>query len=155
MQLRLNPFWMPLPMKNWYLKRMSDKREKICFKKFLPGIAWFFVVAILVFLPKKNVPKVTWITFKHTDKIVHAGLFFILVLLFLLPVLKSSLPAREKAKWIAWIALLGVAWGVSIEYIQKHYITGRSFEDWDIVADSVGICLAIVAGLFLLKRLKK
>ncbi|MEO6818441.1 MAG: hypothetical protein ABI204_01845 [Ginsengibacter sp.] len=41
--------------------------EKFSIKKFMPGIAWFFIVAILVFMPGDDVPDVGWIHLYDVD----------------------------------------------------------------------------------------
>jgi hypothetical protein len=57
---------------------------KISFKKFLPGIAWFFVVLILICLPGKDIPKIGWLTGIDIDKVIHVG-YIRLAYHFILP----------------------------------------------------------------------
>ena len=116
----------------------------ISYKKFIPGIAWFFVVLILVCLPGDDLPKADdWMDTIFFDKWVHVGLFSVLTFLFIMPYSKSKLPTKNK-----WIAVIKIAlsvciWGLTTEFIQKYFIPGRSFDLLDWAADSTGILLAL------------
>lgn len=114
-------------------------------KKFTPGIAWFFLVLILICLPGDDLPKAdSWMDAVHFDKWVHIGLFSMLAFLFMLPVAKSSLAAKAKWQTILKIAACVVLWGITTEFIQKFFIPGRSFDLTDWAADSFGAVLAVV-----------
>jgi VanZ family protein len=116
----------------------------ISYKKFIPGLAWFFLVLILVCLPGNDLPKADdWMDAIFFDKWVHAGLFSILAFLLMMPYCKSKLPINNK--WIAVIkiALAVCIWGLTTEFIQKYFIPGRSFDLLDWAADSAGISLAV------------
>lgn len=127
----------------------------ILIKKFIPGIAWFFLVLILICLPGDDLPKTDdWMSAIYFDKWVHAGLFSILAFLFMFPVCKSHLSKKEKWNLIFKIALAACVWGITTEFIQKFFIVGRAFDILDWAADSAGIFLAIiVCKYFYLKNL--
>ncbi|MBL7701721.1 MAG: VanZ family protein [Ferruginibacter sp.] len=112
--------------------------------KFIPGIAWFFLILVLICLPGSKIPPVeTWLNDIYFDKWVHAGLFGMLVFLFIYPVHKKMvLSLREKRKWALKIAIAAVVWGITTEFIQKFFIEGRSFDVYDLAADSGGIIIA-------------
>ena len=115
----------------------------ITIKKFIPGIAWFFLVLILICLPGDDLPKTgDWMAAVYFDKWVHVGLFFILTFLFMIPICKSKLP--EKIKWnvVIKIALSACIWGITTEFIQKFFIVGRAFDLFDWAADTAGIFFA-------------
>ena len=117
----------------------------ISIKNFIPGIAWFFLVLILVCLPGDNLPKPdNWLSAIYFDKWVHAGLFSILAFLFMLPVCKSDLSGKEKGNLILKIALATCVWGITTEFIQKFFIVGRAFDLLDWVADSAGVLIALL-----------
>jgi len=126
---------------------------KISFKKFIPGIAWFFVVLYLTCLPGNDLPKIGWMdNIIFFDKWVHMGLFGILVLLFCLPFYKSSFTTKERLNYFIKIFLVVSIWGLTIEFIQKYFIPGRAFDLWDWAADSVG---AVIAYWFCKKKFIK
>ena len=117
----------------------------ISVKKFIPGIAWFFLVLILICLPGDDLPKTgDWMSVIYFDKWVHAGLFAVLTFLFMMPVCKSNLPKNERWSFVIKIALAACVWGITTEFIQKFFIVGRAFDLLDWVADSAGILSAII-----------
>ena len=114
-------------------------------KKFIPGIAWFFLVLFLLCLPGSDLPKVDdWLNTIHFDKWVHIGLFSVLAFLFMLPFIRSSLPVKHKWYWLVSIAIAASIWGLTSEVIQKYYIPGRSFDWFDWAADSFGALVALI-----------
>lgn len=112
--------------------------------KFLPGIAWFFVILVLISLPGKDIPKVSWLDKIYFDKWVHTGIFCLQALLFMLPIALSTLDNKQKLVYFFWIAIATSAWGISTEFIQKYLVVGRSFDPLDWVADSFGALISYV-----------
>lgn len=89
---------------------------------------WTFLILVACSLPGKNIPAAPLVGF---DKIVHIGMFFIWINLWLL---------KAPNKRIVLIAL-GMAFGIAIEYYQQLLPFDRSFDWWDALADAVGILL--------------
>jgi VanZ family protein len=120
-------------------------------KNFIPGIAWFFLLLVLMCLPGSSFPKTDNFFDKiFFDKWVHAGLFAVLAFLFLLPISKSSL--GNKRVIAIKIVVAVCIWGLGIEFIQKYCIPRRSFDLWDWAADSAG---ALAAYFWFRKKLQK
>ncbi len=131
-------------------------QQKIPLKKFLPGIAWFFVVAVLTLMPGSDVPEIGWMdAIPNFDKLVHAGLFGGLTFFFCLAYFKSSLSHRQKINHFIRITLAAIVWGITVEFLQKYFIPGRDFDLLDWAADSVGALLALWFCIRMLKYLKK
>ena len=126
--------------------------EKISFKKFLPGIAWFFIIMVLTCLPGSDLPKIGWLNKIHFDKWVHIGMFAILVFLFSLPFFKSRLSLTKKINYFLWITITASFWGLAIEFIQKYLVVGRSFDLLDWAADSAG---AFISFFYCRNRIEK
>ena len=78
-------------------------------------------------------------------KRASAGLFAILAFLFMMPVSKSSLPLKNKWQIILKTAIAISIWGLTIEFIQRFFIPGRSFDLLDWAADSFGVLVAVIA----------
>jgi hypothetical protein len=117
--------------------------QKITFKKFLPGIAWFFIVGTLTLMPGSDIPKVGWLDqIPNFDKVVHAGLFGGLTFLFCLPYFKSLFSYRQKINHFIRISLAAIVWGITVEFLQKYFVPGRSFDLTDWIADSIGVIIA-------------
>ena len=127
------------------MKDIQPPGQMLRGKKFIPGIAWFFLVLVLICLPGKEIPDVNdWLGKIYFDKWVHTGLFAILAFLFMHPFLRSDLPGKEKWQWVLKIALATCAWGITTELIQKYFVAGRSFDLFDWAADSLGALLALL-----------
>lgn len=116
--------------------------NKIPFNKFLPGIAWFFIVLVLICLPGKDVPGNSLLELLQFDKFVHTTIFGLMVILFVRPVAMSNMEKRVKISWYFRIALSVAVWGLTTEYIQKYFVPGRNFDPWDFVADAIGCAIA-------------
>lgn len=116
--------------------------KKIPFYKFLPGIAWFFIVLVLISMPGKDLPGNSILELIQADKIVHAGIFGLMTILFIRPVAESQLSAKIKLEYFTGIAVSVGLWGLATEFIQKYLVAGRNFDLWDFVADVVGCAFA-------------
>src|SRR6185503_19927295 len=117
--------------------------QKILIKKFLPGIAWFFIVLVITCLPGRDIPKVGWLDKIYFDKWVHAGLFAGLTFLFCWPFYKSDFSTQKRISYFIRIAIAASIWGLAIEFIQRFYVAGRSFDLFDWAADSFGASIAL------------
>ena len=116
--------------------------HEIPLKKFLPGIAWFFIIVVLTCMPGKDVPQITWLDHIYFDKWVHAGMFGGLTFLFCWPFYHSGYTKQQRLYYFIKIALVSSLLGLLIEFVQKFYVTSRDFELLDWAADSIGALLA-------------
>lgn len=81
--------------------------------------------------------------FGHWDKVFHFVMYFSLSIPFTLLHPKS---------WKLYNGIfISILMGIIIEYIQQ-YIPGRNFEYYDIIANSSGTILGVVATLYFLKK---
>ena len=112
--------------------------KKISFKKFLPGIAWFFIILIVCCLPGRDIPQIGWLDTIHFDKLVHIGLFAVLVFLFGFPFFGYKVAGSKRIIYMLWIMILASLFGLAIEFIQKYFVIGRTFDLLDWAADSLG-----------------
>ena len=114
---------------------------KIQTKSFVPAICAFVVATLLFCLPGDQLSDASWLEELELDKVVHIGLFAGLVFLWCLPFqLLVENPRRRKIIY-GWIALSFIAYGVAIEFIQRDFIPFRSFDLYDIVADTIGCAI--------------
>jgi TRAP-type uncharacterized transport system fused permease subunit len=125
----------------------------IAAKKFIPGIAWFFLILVLVCTPGKDLPKVgDWFSLLDIDKLIHMGIFGVLAFLFMYPFLKSDLPKKQQWYYCIKIAIATCIYGYLTELIQKYYIPGRSYDMIDFASDGIGGIVALVfSKIFFLK----
>lgn len=125
---------------------------KTTLRKFMPGIAWFFILLFLLCMPAQDLPKSgDWLEKIFFDKWIHTGLFGFLAFLFLAPVYTASLTPANKWLWTITITTVISAWGLTTEFIQHYVISGRSFDKYDWVADTVGAILAIFITKYILE----
>ncbi len=114
-------------------------------KKFTPGIAWFFLVLILICIPGYNLPKVDdWMITINYDKLIHVGIFAVLAFLFMHPLTRFSLTKKEQWHYFIKIAIATAIWGLGTELIQKFFIPSRSFSLSDCLADAAGGLIALI-----------
>jgi VanZ family protein len=128
-------------------------QNKIPFKKFWPGIAWFLFTSVLVFLPGSDIPESSWLDVIYFDKFVHAGIFGGLTLLFCLPFFKAHFNLQQKINYFIRISLAAIFWGIIVEVVQKFFIPGRSFDMFDWAADSVGVYIGFLVSKRIIKHL--
>lgn len=134
--------------------------KPLSIKSFLPGIAWFFVVLVLICLPSDEIPEprgwFDWIKLIQFDKMVHSGIFGLLAYLFMRPIAKSYFSQQAKWNYFLKISLAGCIWGLTTELIQKFFVPTRRFDLVDWAADSIGVLLALLfARRVFLKKSKK
>ena len=119
--------------------------KQIGIKKFIPGIAWFFLVLVLIITPGYDLPKVDkWMIKISYDKLIHVGLFAILAFLFMYPLVKSTLTTTLKWQYCIKIAIATAVWGLATELIQKFFIPSRSFDLTDLLGDALGGIVALI-----------
>lgn len=110
----------------------------------LPTIIWATVILILCGVPGKDIPHISFLEFLSFDKWVHAGIFFVLVLLAIRGFrLQSKFLALKK--YAAFIAVgSSVVYGGLLEILQGTIFTDRSADIYDFVANSFGCFVALL-----------
>jgi VanZ family protein len=103
-----------------------------------PAWLWTFLILLACTWPGKDLPE-SPITF--FDKIVHMGLFGGWTFLWLV----------AQPKHTGRIIILGLAYGIFLEFYQQWLPFDRSFDWWDIMADSAGV-LAGYLSFLIVKR---
>ena len=123
------------------------------FRSLLPGLIWLVVSTILLALPKNGIPDMDFFDFAHLDKLVHIVMFCLLSGLFCYPLVNSpkSLIAIKSKCWS--ISFLVFLYGIAMEFVQKYFVPGRSFDLLDIACDGIGSFggMLIVLGFYVKK----
>lgn len=114
-------------------------------KYYLPATAWIILILILCTLPGDDIPSNSFLSQIHFDKIVHFGLFGGIVLFMSLGVYWHYKQISSRTLWL--FVVLAAVYGFIIELIQKYWAIGRSFDGYDILADTLGA----IAGVFVFK----
>ncbi|NLR61518.1 VanZ family protein [Chitinophaga polysaccharea] len=114
-------------------------------KYYLPATVWIILILIVCTLPGNDIPTNSFFEKVHFDKIVHFGLFGGVVLFL-------SLGIYQQKRYISpatliMLVIIAAAYGLAIEFIQKYWAIGRSFDIYDVVADTLGA----IAGIWVFK----
>jgi hypothetical protein len=113
----------------------------------LLAIAWTITIFLLCCAPGRFIPTTSWLELLSFDKFVHAGIFFVLICLWLIH-------GFNHGKLTTTTYLLTVTgaimYGGLLEIMQATVFSQRSGDWMDFIANSFG-CLT---GLFVFSKLK-
>lgn len=119
---------------------------KRSYTTFIPFALWIVVIFVLLVMPSSEVNKVN-VRIPHADKLVHAFIFGVMVLLFGWAYRKE--PFSKNALKIFVVTIITCIYGILMEFVQKYALTKpRSYDEWDMVADSIGA----FAGFFIIRK---
>ncbi|MGQ0737844.1 MAG: VanZ family protein [Bacteroidota bacterium] len=107
----------------------------------LPALLWLIISTVLLTLPGSAFPKDDWFSKIWFDKWVHIGLFALLVFLWCWSLLSHKMDISKLKRGFMTIALLAFAYGIGMEFVQKHFVVNRFFDKGDILADAGGCTL--------------
>lgn len=129
-----------LPSRLYIAEKKLNKSRAL-----IPAILWLLISTILLTLPGSAFPKENWLTWIQFDKWIHFGMFALMVFLFCYGFYKRDSNTR---KHFLAIAIIGIAYGIAMEFVQKYWVPNRSFDIGDILADAAGG----LAGLWFSRR---
>jgi VanZ family protein len=115
------------------------------FTSFIPGIIWFIISTILLTIPSSDLPKSPLFDFPFFDKLVHLTMFFLLASLFCFPVSRRLENFSAIKPRFITVAVIVLAYGIAMEFVQKYFVAGRSFDVADILFDGLGSFAGMVA----------
>jgi len=104
-------------------------------------LVWLLVLVYLSLRPDLKGPG---IQIPYFDKLAHLGFYFVASLLFITALDKTSLVSIKTTNKILWTLLIHLFLGGVIEVIQEYYVSGRSGEFADFLANASGISIAIL-----------
>jgi len=111
---------------------------------YLPAIAWTLIVLILTLLPAPDLPHTFFSAIPYFDKMVHAGIFGLFVILWYAGAYKSYRTKTAEKSYhpmtlLARVILAAVLLGLIIEVVQREWTSlHRDFEWFDWIADILG-----------------
>ncbi len=98
------------------------------------ALMWAGVILWLCLIPGKSLPSWNWLALFNPDKVVHAGMFFILSLLLAQAFRTHGAPAR----YLMWGIIISAVYGVGMEFMQELEALGRRLDINDMIANTVG-----------------
>lgn len=105
--------------------------------KFILPVIWSLVILVLCAIPGKDLPHVSFLEILAFDKWVHAGIFFVLVLLFSRASVRAFEVSRIKAIQFVFL-IISVMYGGALEIMQGALFEDRSADVLDFIANSLG-----------------
>lgn len=114
-------------------------------KYYLPATVWIILILIVCTLPGNDIPTNSFFEKIHFDKIVHFGLFGGVVLFLSLGIYQQK--RYISSATLILLVMIAATYGLAIEFIQKYWAIGRSFDIYDVVADTLGA----IAGIWVFK----
>jgi len=111
-------------------------------------VLWILFIFLLCSTPGHYFPTASWMELFSLDKWVHAGLFFVLCILCFLLVFKRG---QSKA-WMLICTAVCILYGISLEYMQAHWFSNRSFDYFDMLANSFGCGMALSMNKVLFRK---
>jgi len=113
------------------------------FTLYRKALIWALFIAVLCGLPGKDIPHISFLELLSFDKWVHAGVFFVLVLLLSRAYLNSgSITLRHFSNRIS--CALAICYGALLEVLQGLIFIDRSADVYDFIANSTGALIAVV-----------
>ena len=105
---------------------------------------WALIILILCGIPGRDIPHISFLELLSFDKFVHAGIFFVLLLLTLRGFLMQSRFARLKSSSRFIAALICIAYGGLLEIMQGTLFQERSADIYDFIANSFGCLMGLL-----------
>lgn len=102
------------------------------------------IILYLSLATPQTVVKSGFFDIPHLDKLVHFGLYFLLMATMILEHRHSLTDTRK----ILLIALIPFFFGIMVEFVQSEFTKNRKGEVLDMIADTLGIMAAIFLWLF-------
>lgn len=121
------------------------------FRFLLPVIVWTIIIIFIIAIPGSSIPDSSLFQIPHFDKIIHTGIFFILGFLSVYGFTKQGDSTILKNYAYTSAVVFCVIYGGLTEVIQHLFITERSGEITDTLANTTGSA----AGILLFYYLKK
>lgn len=104
----------------------------------MPALVWTAFVVYACLLPGSDVPKLWFLQFPQSDKVLHIVLWAGMIFLFCFGTFyKKKLTPFKNKNYFNWI-LFGIAMGITMETLQKILPIGRDFDWLDWASDSAG-----------------
>ena len=124
---------------------MANNNPKLFLYHILPTLVWVSVIFYLCSAPASTFPHLPLLEAIHFDKVVHAGMHFVLA--FLLSGWfknQKQFTGLQKNAFL-YAVLICAFYGGTMELLQKYIFTSRSAEWGDEAANIVGALLGIWA----------
>jgi glycopeptide antibiotics resistance protein len=109
------------------------------------ALLWAVLILILCGMPGKDIPHISFLELLSFDKFVHAGIFFVFILLTIRGFILQTnyLKLQQAAKPVAFF--ICVAYGGLMEVMQGTMFEDRSADVYDFIANSFGCAIGWIS----------
>jgi VanZ family protein len=107
------------------------------------AMLWALLILILCGIPGKDIPHISFLELLSFDKLVHAGIFFVLVLLSIRGFLLQSTITFLQANARVLAVVFCIVYGGLLEIMQGTLFQERSADVFDFIANSIGVLLGL------------
>jgi len=111
---------------------------------FAYALFWLILSTVLLTLPGSAFPKENWLDEIWFDKWVHIGMFSTMVLLWCWSAFELLGRHKKLLKLFVLIAIVFIAYGIAMEFVQRNFVRNRSFDMGDIIADAIGCVVGLM-----------
>lgn len=122
-------------------------------KYFWYPLTWFIIIFIACAMPGKDIPHISFLEILAFDKWVHAGIFFVLVVL-LMRGMKLTYVRVAHMTAILFALAIAIPYGGLLEIMQGTLFTDRSADPYDFIANSFGAICGVLLYRKLASRIK-
>ena len=99
--------------------------------------------------------KVSVAGFDPTDKMLHAGAYLFLAVLWNLYIVFQNTDFKRYTSNLLWVAVACFFFGMLIEVLQGTLTSYRTPDWWDVLANSTGVVLAVFFFIVMAPTVKK
>lgn len=109
-------------------------------KKNTYSIVIALIILYLSLTPSDTFDRVSFLNIPFLDKIVHLGMYFVLMTAILFENIKSRTPLKQ----LFLMSVIPLFYGILIELLQSFLTQSRSGSFFDILFNATGIIISIV-----------
>ncbi|MBN8696524.1 MAG: VanZ family protein [Bacteroidetes bacterium] len=114
------------------------------FKHIKWAMLWALFILVLCGIPGRDIPHISFLELLSFDKFVHAGVFFVLILLLIRgAVLQTQFTFLSQYSFLLSGSLC-VLYGGVLELMQEAVFEERSADLYDFIANSFGVLVGMV-----------
>ncbi|MCB9204562.1 MAG: VanZ family protein [Flavobacteriales bacterium] len=110
------------------------------YSKLILAVCWTAFIVYALTKEPSSLPRYKWLAIEGVDKVIHAILFAIEAWL-----VAWAFGRDRNWRPILWVLLFCTVLGGGLEWVQHQFIEGRTGDVWDLLADSVGAVLGVMA----------
>jgi len=118
------------------------------FKYFIPAILWGALIFGLSATPGRHMPDLSFWNLFQPDKVGHFVVYAVLVGAILWGFHRLHQGEKIPSNIVIMVVLFAILYGISIEFMQSHFFSGRNFDVLDILANIIGCLTGLLSWRF-------